>query len=309
MLILDATNQSQSGANQPKEVTVLSFTKTRKGFTLIELLVVIAIIAILAAILFPVFAQAKLSAKKASSVSNSKQITLGILQYIADVDDQLPMVEHGAPFSFRATWPVLVQPYIKNWQIFRDPTDGSASDSTYASNWGLPNPPSQSDLDIARGYGSSYGYNYSFLAPGAGTPGNEYFNGGVSQTVAANIAETVLLVDGTAWSASGSPPNCSSTGGGWYQVDAPAILDANGNNYSTTTLWNQGWYFADGLPCQWNRYGGALPRYNGKFNVAWLDGHVSTRAPLSMIAGVQYNAATPSQSRVIDPSVYVWDLN
>src|SRR4051812_31157002 len=62
----------------------------RKAFTLIELLVVIAIIAILAAILFPVFAQAKLAAKKTQSLSNSKQINLGIQMYMNDQDDRYP---------------------------------------------------------------------------------------------------------------------------------------------------------------------------------------------------------------------------
>ncbi|MCW5941564.1 MAG: prepilin-type N-terminal cleavage/methylation domain-containing protein [Fimbriimonadaceae bacterium] len=65
-------------------------SKVKRGFTLIELLVVIAIIAILAAILFPVFAQAKLAAKKAASISNSKQIILAALMYSADYDDLSP---------------------------------------------------------------------------------------------------------------------------------------------------------------------------------------------------------------------------
>ena len=67
----------------------------QRAFTLIELLVVIAIIAILAAILFPVFAQAKLAAKKASTISNIKQTSLGLIMYCGDVDDIFPMAEYG----------------------------------------------------------------------------------------------------------------------------------------------------------------------------------------------------------------------
>lgn len=279
-----------------------------RGFTLIELLVVIAIIAILAAILFPVFAQAKMAAKKATSVSNSKQIGLGMLMYAGDYDDNFPMLEHGAPYSYINTWPELVQPYIKNWQIFRDPADGQANDNTYRSNWGLPANATQKDLDTARGYGSSYGYNYAFLAPGVGAPGSEIYGGGKSQTQVANVAETVMLIDGTAWGASGSQPNCTPSGGGWYSVDAPAILDSAGVNYSTTSLYFFGWFFDPSHGCSWQRYGGAYPRYSGRFNVTWTDGHVSGRAPNSMIAGVQYNVATPQNSRVIDKSVYIWDL-
>jgi len=285
-------------------------SKTSKtgAFTLIELLVVIAIIAILAAILFPVFAQAKLAAKKAAAVSNSKQITLGMIIYSSDFDDQFPMLEHGAPYSYINTWPELIQPYVKNWQLFRDPTDGSANDNTYAANWGLPNPPAQKDLETARGYGSSYGYNYAFIAPGINQGGVDIYGGGRSQTAIGNVAETVLLVDGTAWAAGGSPPNCSPSLGGWYSVDAPAILDANGVNYSTTTLYFFGWFFDNSHGCSWQRYGGAYPRYNGKLNVSWADGHVTTRDPRSLLRGVTYNIATPQNSQVTDKSVYVWDL-
>ncbi len=63
----------------------------RRGFTLIELLVVIAIIAILAAILFPVFAKAREKARQSSCLSNMKQIVLGTMQYAQDYDERLPM--------------------------------------------------------------------------------------------------------------------------------------------------------------------------------------------------------------------------
>jgi prepilin-type N-terminal cleavage/methylation domain-containing protein len=89
------------------------------GFTLIELLVVIAIIAILAAILFPVFAQAKLAAKKTQTLSNLKQIGLGFQMYAGDYDDMLPPFTANA--NDNALWsavaytpPGLVDPYIKN---------------------------------------------------------------------------------------------------------------------------------------------------------------------------------------------------
>jgi prepilin-type N-terminal cleavage/methylation domain-containing protein len=103
----------------------------KKAFTLIELLVVIAIIAILAAILFPVFAQAKAAAKKAADLSNVKQISLGITMYTADVDDMYPSAYYHRAFNpaLGGTnagyihWSGMIQPYVKNIQLFVSPGD------------------------------------------------------------------------------------------------------------------------------------------------------------------------------------------
>lgn len=101
----------------------------RRGFTLIELLVVIAIIAILAAILFPVFAKAREKARQASCLSNVKQISLGIMQYAQDYDEMLPIYAEAGP---TVPWPsgslgnpywiVQIYPYVKNVQVFNCPS-------------------------------------------------------------------------------------------------------------------------------------------------------------------------------------------
>jgi prepilin-type N-terminal cleavage/methylation domain-containing protein len=96
----------------------MSHTKS-PGFTLIELLVVIAIIALLAAILFPVFAQAREKARQASCLSNVKQLALGVLMYAQDFDERLPQTQND---SF-VLWPDLIAPYVKNNQIRICPSD------------------------------------------------------------------------------------------------------------------------------------------------------------------------------------------
>ena len=98
----------------------------RRAFTLIELLVVIAIIAILAAILFPVFAQAKEAAKKTSCLNNTKQTATALHIYAGDYDDTLCQTswEESATYPYQVHWTFLMQPYIKNWNIFSCPSDG-----------------------------------------------------------------------------------------------------------------------------------------------------------------------------------------
>src|ERR1700712_6152221 len=101
-------------------------TQTRQGFTLIELLVVIAIIAILAAILFPVFAQAREKARQASCVSNEKQLALAVLQYTQDYDERYPigMTSGGADWGdINNYWVGKILPYIKSTQVFACPSD------------------------------------------------------------------------------------------------------------------------------------------------------------------------------------------
>lgn len=99
----------------------------RKAFTLIELLVVIAIIAILAAILFPVFAQAKEAAKKTTCLSNNKNMATAAFLYQGDYEDMYPQTswEKDAIYTKQAHWTYLMQPYIKSYDIFLCPSDSS----------------------------------------------------------------------------------------------------------------------------------------------------------------------------------------
>jgi prepilin-type N-terminal cleavage/methylation domain-containing protein/prepilin-type processing-associated H-X9-DG protein len=116
----------------------IMFAKSKKGFTLIELLVVIAIIAILAAILFPVFARARENARRSSCQSNLKQIGLGLKQYVQDYDEKFPQVELNSDEA--RGWAFTTQPYLKSVQIFQcpsetNPPDADPGDDGYSDYW------------------------------------------------------------------------------------------------------------------------------------------------------------------------------
>ncbi len=136
---------------------------TRNAFTLIELLVVIAIIAILAAILFPVFAQAREKARQASCISNLKQFNLAILQYAQDADECMPMAVNGklqigpaiAKLSGNNEWgvPVQIFPYVKSRGVFQCPDDNIFTKSgETAGGYAVPT----GQYQVWEVYGTSY---------------------------------------------------------------------------------------------------------------------------------------------------------
>ena len=157
----------------------------RHAFTLIELLVVIAIIAILAAILFPVFARAKEAAKKTASLSQMRQLSASVMMYAGDFDDYFP------PASMRTTnpsdtpiiWTQILQSYVKNKDLMIAP----GSDGGYAEDWGTRRVQSV-------GYSDATGYDPNSTAvPGAAAPGTEGFNSAVNFSAAEEVALTGLF--------------------------------------------------------------------------------------------------------------------
>ena len=148
----------------------ISQHKSLKGFTLIELLVVIAIIAILAAILFPVFAKAREKARQTSCLSNEKQLGLGFMQYSQDYDDTLPC---GTQLSFGgnlgAGWAGEIYSYVKSTGVYHCPDDPTAGDATvnppifpisYAYNANIPN-----TFNVRNGLPPTLGKLSSFTSP------------------------------------------------------------------------------------------------------------------------------------------------
>ena len=121
----------------------------RNGFTLIELLVVIAIIAILAAILFPVFAQAREKARQTQCLSNMRQMGLAVQMYLQDFDERFPLDSHtGSGASW--TWLFTLEPYTKTRLLYRCPSDPS-------TNWERPRPGQRTPRRV------SYGTNFWML--------------------------------------------------------------------------------------------------------------------------------------------------
>ena len=164
----------------------------RKAFTLIELLVVIAIIAILAAILFPVFAQAKDAAKKTQSVSNMKQLATGTMIYLADYDDTMPPSAYP---RFATTGVTVVsvydmlQPYLKNVNILTSPSDQPAQSWRARLNaLGLQN-------DIVER--ASYVPNLGLFADNlCGLPIKSAYTPVGSHTALSDPVQTIMFFDG-----------------------------------------------------------------------------------------------------------------
>jgi len=243
--------------------------KQRKSaFTLIELLVVIAIIAILAAILFPVFAQAREKARAISCVSNLKQLGLAAMMYVQDYDETYPGVWQWSPEGIYAHSPYLfppgwtlqqanqgcqVCPYIKNTDIFKCPD----RTNNYGGTWG--------------GYGYAYPTFWSTYPP---IPGNPYgYPCGPAMAALTNPATTVMLMDDGIWP--GTPACNASTYTGIYSGCDTRTSYVYPYVYPpTTSLWSP-----------------PLPLHTRKCNIAWADGHVKVTSPESTMTleGNGYN--------------------
>lgn len=264
----------------------------RSAFTLIELLVVIAIIAILAAILFPVFAQAKLAAKKTQDLSNMKQVGLGLLIYIADFDDNFPLYQFG-DFS---NWPAstklwssvnTIGPYTKNYDLLLSPADSriakpADSDWTYGGA-GMPvatRPWHQ--LSYLSNSFTNWGDNRTYwgLDSGAGNVGvmpvgtsqGAPTDSPVSQTAVSSVAQTVLFANGLYdyyHNFFGMPDGCLDN-----EIDYCYGWKAIYDTYQTIDA-RLGKSPSDPLYLMWRQF-------SGKSNFAFSDGHSKSMAAAEM---------------------------
>jgi prepilin-type N-terminal cleavage/methylation domain-containing protein/prepilin-type processing-associated H-X9-DG protein len=237
-----------------------AFRRTRQAFTLIELLVVIAIIAILAAILFPVFAQAREKARQSSCLSNQKQIGTAMLQYNQDFDEMYSLGMYGGSASGTPrSWAALVQPYIKNTQVFVCPSetqDLGMTPGTFTP--GTPN-----------GFLVTYAFNFAISS-------NENIYKTKSLPEMPNPAQTVLMVDGASDTRvdPGEPVKWRARRGG-TAVTESGLNTTDASTPRPTTANRTGWLLlhAGSTSMSFADYGGPAARHAQMTNVLWADGH------------------------------------
>ncbi len=280
----------------------------KKAFTLIELLVVIAIIAILAAILFPVFAQAKEAAKKTTDLSNQKQIALGLVMYAGDVDDRF--VTHayqnvGQTGANQIWWPQAVQPYVKNWQLFRSP----GAKQTHPTWSPIP-------ANVHWWYNwmrwPEFGLNVEYLNPAPGDcsrwgsqiePGLLAFGQPISYTSIASPSATVAI----------TTTKVVGSSAGYFvsaRVGAPASITAP----EICTFSNWGWGIGSagdtaGLyPGNPTSTGYFADYYAGGSNVGMTDGSAKYFRAGNLAAGTNWQRGIANSAVVINNRpAYLWD--
>ena len=239
----------------------------RNAFTLIELLVVIAIIAILAAILFPVFAQARTKARQASDMSNLKQLGLGFLMYAQDYDERfIPRAIEvtgncaDGPAQKWDIWTSTVQPYIKSQGVYLSPQFQANVSALWGDDWicKAHNPTVFGDGHIYGSYVVNYMETWSW-ATTQWTDGKEHYGlrdapeNMPSLAAIEDPAGTILMTNGLYYEILWEPFLDYSR----FYKDPLSSLTYIGPKYDAVTP-------AQGGP------------FNERLNVAWMDGHVST---------------------------------
>jgi len=253
---------------------------SQSGFTLIELLVVIGIIALLAALLFPVFARVREKGREVNCLSNFQQVAHAFSLYLQDYDETMPPAQSGVYASTdwkdSTLWPQVLAPFSKSWRIFTCPSDPSATDAAYRLLRGVPaNAPSQ-QWEFAKASFSDFGYNFIFLAP---PPGSDGTRPEPTRLAAILRPATTILGAESSYDRQNGPGECL--------LYAPTVY-----NY-----W-QGESAASGPP-----YGYVWPRHFGQATVTFVDNHCKPQTIDALKAGID-----PATGQIVDPEKCLWDL-
>jgi len=293
--------------------------KTRRAFTLVEMMVVIVIIAALSAILFPVLATARGAAQRGACISNLRQISHGTQLYLADYDDRLMPVSHhpGEDANSRndRTWVQSLLPYVRNFGLFKCPSDYS----------GRPKPEATFDQDLVPGdtysqfytasLRSNYGYNYQNLSPVV-QQGDIWVAQPKQLSEIASMSTTLVFVE-SAWdqTANGQPVG----GGNWLVVPPcryyPEAVDSfTGTRRAVVYTPTLGWLSTDGKrvsgmsetnSADGTLYGNAWPWHFGRMNVSYLDESVRSLTPKDL--GTGCDVKDEWQGVISDAIAYPWD--
>jgi prepilin-type N-terminal cleavage/methylation domain-containing protein/prepilin-type processing-associated H-X9-DG protein len=231
--------------------------KRRRGFTLVELLVVIAIIAILAAILFPVLAQARAAARKTSCTSNLHQLAMGFTQYFQDYDETFPangVYEVGSVDDIEKLWYRQIQPYVKNNGVLHCPADNVTNAQRTLSN-ALPAEQNRPELPAL-----SYGANWDMMSAA-------FFGRPEAKIATIQYASQLLLVS-----------DCTEPWafGPVYVYELCAFTDTGpqGVRWSHIAYANGPPVMVSDTPCHGGRSGMGHERHGDGSNIAFFDGHV-----------------------------------
>lgn len=287
--------------------------RPRLAFTLIELLIAIAILAVLAAVLMPVFLQAKESARRATCASNFHQAHVSVGIYLGDYDDYfMPVNQQPSPAragSPDRTWVQILLPYARTFSIFRCPSDKSD----------MRNPDATFDQDLIPGdpYSAYYtasrkvniGYNYLYLAPVVWL-GNAWVAVPRSATSISDPSRTLLFADSVgSRNGSGQPNN----GGSWLVVppcrlmmQGGRLVDSFGFNPNTNVRLfgsHRGWDV--GNPNSPFLYGGVWGWHFKKATIARVDGSVTSVAPSALGEGCV--VLDEWRGVIKSPRDYPWD--
>jgi prepilin-type N-terminal cleavage/methylation domain-containing protein/prepilin-type processing-associated H-X9-DG protein len=254
----------------------------RKAFTLIELLVVIAIIAILAAILFPVFAQAKAAAKRTAALSNAKQTGLAHLMYDTDNDGMFAIGSGGCWWGpLDGNWVYETQPYIKSIPLLQSPLD-SKSQATWPT-WMHSQSGAVNISFVANGYmkwdGSGWGmYGISGMDQAHVDPrcnsGAWMDRGETNETQVTQPSSTIMLAEAySAYPLWG--PSDFLTGINWWDyVGFGGLIPDTARDGSV--------YNVNGVAFSKNNKNGGVNSVNdltSKANFVWIDGHAKSMSP------------------------------